>query len=298
MPAAARLRSLVSILCAALLAACVAGGPDPATVAGPQTLALRSWPSAGPPRAMILALHGFGDAGDLTFARAAAAWSARGILVYAPDQRGFGANPSRRRWPGEDALVADAVALSRALRARHPDLPLTVVGHSMGGGVALAAAAEGLDADGLVLAGPAIAGGAALNPALRVGAYALATVLPDKRWTGAGIVAIQPTDNIDAIREALADPRHFGDPSSVELYGLVRLMDKAAAAAPEVATPTLTLMGARDEVLRPDRVRAVHDAIPGAQAFRLYPEGWHWLFRDLQAPAVWREVGDFALARR
>ncbi len=94
-------------------------------------------------------LHGFGEAGELTFADAAEAWSARGIVVYAPDQRGFGANPSRRRWPGEDLLVADAVALSREIRARHPDLPLTVVGHSMGGGVALAAAAEGLDADAL-----------------------------------------------------------------------------------------------------------------------------------------------------
>ena len=168
----------------------------------------------------------------------------------------------------------------------------------MGGGVALAAAAEGLDADALVLAGPAIAGGAALNPALRVGAFALAAAAPDKRWTGEGLVEIQPTDNIEAIREVVADPRHFGDPSSRELYGLVRLMDKAAAAAPSVAMPTLTLMGARDEVLRPERVRAIHDVIPGAQGYRLYPNGWHWLFRDLQAESVWRDVGDFALAQR
>ncbi len=129
-----------------------------------------------------------------------------------------------------------------------------------------------------------------------MGAFALAAVAPDKRWTGRGLVEIQPTDNLAAIREVVADPRHFGDPSSRELYGLVRLMDKAAAAAPSVSTPTLTLMGARDEVLRPERVRIVHATIHGARGFREYPEGWHWLLRDLQAERVWDDVADFALA--
>ena len=68
----------------------------------------------------------------------------RGIAVYAPDQRGFGGNASRKRWPGADALVADAIAHRPDMRARHPGLPLIVVGDSMGGGVALAAAAGGI----------------------------------------------------------------------------------------------------------------------------------------------------------
>ena len=106
-------------------------------------LAMHRWPSRGPPRAVILALHGFGDAGDLTFDGAAEHWARRGIEVYAPDQRGFGGNASRKRWPGADALVTDAIATAADVRARHPGLPLIVVGHSMGGGVALAAASRG-----------------------------------------------------------------------------------------------------------------------------------------------------------
>lgn len=291
-------------LLVAALAACAAPGPDPASRAGDPpttgaattTLALHAWPAAGGrPRAVILALHGFGDAAELAFEDAAAAWSARGVAVYAFDQRGFGANPSRRRWPGAEVLADDARLVAARLRARHPGAPLVVVGHSMGGGVALIAAGRGLDADALVLAGPAIAGGAQLNPVVRAGAWTLAALLPEKRWTQGPRVRIRPTDNPDAIRRTLADPRHFADPSSRELWGLVRLMDTAAAAAPRVATPTLTLMGARDEVLRPSRVRAVHDAIPGAVGWTLYPDGWHWLMRDRQAPRVWGDVADFAL---
>jgi alpha-beta hydrolase superfamily lysophospholipase len=287
------------------LAACApgadGGGPSvpPTTAAVSDTgtgLALHAWPARGPARAVILALHGYGDAGDLTFEGAARAWSDRGIAVYALDQRGFAANPSRRNWPGVDALVADAVATASDLRARHPGLPLVVVGHSMGGGVTLAAAAAGLDADGLVLAGPAIAGGDTLNPLLRTGAWTLARVMPEKRWTGEGIVAIQVTDNPAALARVFADPRHFGDPSSRELYGLVQLMDRAAAAAPAVTIPTLTLMGAHDEVLRPADVARIHARIPGAAGFIEYPDGWHWLFRDLQAERVWTDVADFTLA--
>ncbi len=303
----ARLRSTVLILAAALaLAACAAGGPmDPP---GPQAargaapgqsladLRVSRWPAQGRERAIILALHGFGDAGDLTYDAAARYWAGRGITTVAPDLRGFGGNPSRKRWPGAEALAADAQALARELRARNPGVPIVVVGHSMGGGVALAAAARGIDAEALVLAAPAIAGGDALNPAVRGAAWAMAAAAPDRRWTGGEVVEIWPTDNIAALRRTAEDTRVISDPSSRELYGLIQVMDAARAGAPRVTLPTLTLMGANDQLLDPATIRAVHDTAPGAVDFRLYPEGWHWLFRDLQAEGVWRDVADFALA--
>lgn len=304
-------RSAAALVLALPLAACGAGGPlgPDAPLAAPriergwiesangERLALYSWPARGRARAVVLALHGFGDSGEFAFGDAAAGdWSRRGIAVYAIDQRGFGANPSTRQWPGAARLEADAIEVARLLRARHPGLPLAVVGHSMGGGVALAAAARGMPADGLVLAGPAIAGGAALNPVLRAGGWTMATLMPERRWTGRGVIEIMPTDNLEALRRAASDPRHFGNASSRELYGLVQVMDRAAAAAPAVEIPVLTLMGARDEVLAPAAVQRVHATIPGAAGFIHYPEGWHWLFVDLQAPRVWRDVSDFILS--
>jgi alpha-beta hydrolase superfamily lysophospholipase len=276
--------------------------PEVSRRAAPETVAegliLTRWETAGPPRAVILALHGFGDSGTLAFDEAAAYWAGRGIAVYALDQRGFGGNASRRNWPGPETLVADAVNVSRRVAGSHPGLPIVVVGHSMGAGVALAGVPAGLRADGLVLAGPAIAGGDALNPVYRAGSWALAAALPEKRWTGGNLVQIRVSDNAEALERVQKDPRFFGDPSSRELYGLVQLMDAAAAAAPAVAIPTLTLMGAHDEVLRPDQVRRVHDRIPGASGYILYPDGWHWLFRDLNGAQVWADVADFALSVR
>ncbi len=262
---------------------------------GGTSLALTRWSPHGSPRAMILALHGYGDTADKTYDAAATYWAKRGILTYGYDHRGFGANPTRGQWPGAELLAADAVVVAAALRARHRGVPLTVVGHSMGGGIALSAAGDGLLADKLVLAAPAIAGGRQLSPALRAGGWTLGTFSPDRRFTGEGVVSLQPSDNREAMRAAAQSPYHYSNASGRELWGLVRVSDRAARAAPRVTQPTLTLMGAKDEYIPPKAVEAVHNTIAGAERYIFYPDGWHWLFRDLQAERVWRDVAAFAL---
>jgi len=294
------------------LAAC-AGGPvtqtnpltevrlEQAAVVGADgtRLFLRHWPAEGATRAVILGLHGYGDTAEGTFQWAAKAWAKRGITTYGYDQRGFGRNPDRKQWAGADRLISDAGAVVSAIRAQHPDLPVVVVGQSMGGGVALAAAANpDFEADGLVLAAPAIAGGTQVSPVYRLGGYAIALLYPDRRFTGERLpetVELQPTDDIERLRAVIFNTGHFADPARRDLYGLIRLMDRAAAAAPKVTVPTLTVMGAVDDYLRPRAVFKIHNTVPGKTEFRLYPKGFHWILRDQQSPAVWADIGDFVL---
>jgi acylglycerol lipase len=173
-------------------------------------------------------------------------------------------------------------------------VPLVVVGHSMGGGVALAAAARGLAADALVLAGPAIAGGAALNPAMRAGGWAIATVAPDRRWTGRGVVGSSPPTTARRSRRG-ARPRPLRRPVEPgALRPRPRHGPRRGGAPGHPADADAD--GRRDEVLRPARVRAVHDRIPGGAGYIEYPDGWHWLFRDRQAERVWSDVAAFVLS--
>ncbi|GMG84345.1 alpha/beta hydrolase [Paralimibaculum aggregatum] len=298
---------LLGALAALLLAGCSAGGPmppvagvaealpDPATLVplAPETVRPAE---ARQPRAVVLAVHGFGDHGASTFGDTAADWAAAGILTYAPDRRGFGHSPSFGRWAGADRLVADLRAEIGILRARHPCLPLVVVGHSMGGGLALAAA-PGAPIDGLVLAAPAIWGGDALNPLHRAAAWVAALLVPEQRFTGEGVVRIQPSDNIEMLRALARDPLHHGPPSARELLGLVRVTDRAAAAAGEVTAPALLLLGEKDEIV-PERATArVFARLAGPRETIRYPEGWHMLFRDLQAARVRADVAAWVLAR-
>jgi acylglycerol lipase len=305
----------LSVLCGLVLAGCAVGGPlvAPSGALPPFTgphldaadgtlLALTEWPASGP-RAVILGVHGYGDYGPSTFAPAARFWAGQGIATYAYDQRGFGRNLSFGRWPGAGALVGDLLAVAHQVRAGHPCLPLIVVGHSMGGGVAVAAAGQGadtepLDADGLVLATPAIWGGAELNPLYRLAAWSAAAIVPERRFTGEGVVRIQASDNIEMLRALGRDPHYLRPPSAREIFGLVRISDMADAAAANVDLPALLLLGDKDEITPNARVRRVFARLTGPRQVIEYPEGWHLLLRDLQAERVWRDIADWALAIR
>lgn len=282
------------------LAALLTGAADGQAVHPPRgELALSRW-KAERPRAVLLALHGYGDYAPSTFGTAAPGWAGRGIEVYAYDQRGFGRNDSNRRWPGPDALVEDLEAVAAEIRARHPDLPLFVAGHSMGGGVALAAAGEDRlpGVAGLVLLAPAVWGGETLNPFYRASAWTASQVIPDHRFSAsASPVRILPSDNIEMLRELSADPLHYAIPSPREFMGLIRLMDRAWIAAPNDRIDTLVVQGAHDEVVPEASVRAAYDRLPGPREFAYVTTGWHMLLRDLDAVTVHQLVGDWILAR-
>jgi alpha-beta hydrolase superfamily lysophospholipase len=291
------------------LAGCAVGGPlapppgpPPQPFTGPHleaadgtSLAVSEWP-ADQPRAVILAVHGYGDYGPSTFTSAARFWAGQGIITYAYDQRGFGRNVSFGHWPGAAELAADLRAVAAQLRARHPCLALIVVAHSMGGGVALTAAGQGLDADGLILAAPAIWGGDELNPLHRLAAWSVAALMPERRFTGEDLVRIQASDNIEMLRALGRDPRYLRPPSAREMFGLVRVADMAEAAAANVGLPALMLLGAKDEIVPNATARRVFARLTGPRQVIKYQEGWHLLFRDLQAERVWRDVADWSLA--
>lgn len=315
------MRPALALLASLAFSACAAGGPAGAPVAdlferpvravpeapAPATLRLSTaaegvsvpvsvW-RAEKPRAVILALHGFGDYGALTYAEAARAWASGGITTYAPDQRGFGRGETRGAWPGAEALIADAAAYARAVAARHPDLPLVLMGHSMGGGVALAAAGRGAEVDALVLVAPAIWGGGELNPFQRAFAWAAALVAPDERLTGEGVVEIVPTDNRAALLRLARDPWYLAAPTPREILGLVRVLDAAAAAAEGAAMPALLLLGEKDQIVPVEKTRTVFARLPGETRAIAYPEGWHLLLRDRQAARVWADAGNWVLER-
>lgn len=263
---------------------------------GGESISLTKWLPEGPPRAIILGVHGYGDYGSSTFGEAAKDWAERGIVTYAYDQRGFGRNPSNGDWPGSDALLNDLGVVSRLVQHRHPDLPMVIVGHSMGGGVVTAALGEGIvDADKAVLLAPAVWGGDNLSPFLRALAHAANAISPDKRWTGDGIVTIQASDNIEMLRGLGRDPLYVRNPSSREFVGLIRVMDRAVDAADAVKTPVLVFYGAKDEVLPEEPILDVFEKFNGPKEFRKVETGWHMLLRDLQGDIVRDAVADFVL---
>ncbi|TCZ62924.1 alpha/beta fold hydrolase [Roseicella aquatilis] len=264
-------------------------------------LPLRRWLPEGPPRAILLGLHGFNDAARNFMEDAAPAFTAAGVAVYAYDQRGFGAGPHPGIWPGGDSLAADAAGAARLIRARHPGLPLVMLGESMGGAV-LVLAATGPNpppADGYILMAPAFWGRADMPPVMRWGLWLASRTIPLVGFPGTagGIVA---TDNEEALRRWSRDPLTIKITRVDAASGVVDLMDAAVARVPECcrsalhpgAAPVLVLLGAKDRIIPARVARRVVREMRDGQAERIayYEQGWHLLLRDLQREVVATDI--------
>ncbi|MFI5002990.1 MAG: alpha/beta hydrolase [Reyranellales bacterium] len=254
-------------------------------------LPLAVWPAAnGAPVAVVLGLHGFGDYRN-AFEEPAAIWARAGIATYAYDQRGFGASPTRGRWPGTETLVDDAKAMAALLRQRYPGVPLYIAGESMGGALALVASDRGIEADGLILLAPALRSRDTFGPVLSATLWALAHTIP---WMPAGPTSIDfmPTDNPKTLEKLRRDPLMLRQPRLDIGYGLVDLMDAARASAERVSRPYLMLHGLGDRIVPQQSVRAALEVMPPRSDSKLafYRNGYHLLLRDKEGPAVAADV--------
>ena len=260
-------------------------------------LPLHRWqPTSMPAKAVIIALHGFNDYGRF-FDAAATYLSQRGVLSYALDQRGFGAAPHPGMWAGGDAYRDDVRQLTLSVRARHPDLPLYLLGESMGGAVVLTAMASDTppDVDGVILSAPAV-WGRSVMPWYQTLALELAGhTLPWLTLTGRGL-NLQPSDNIEMLRELSRDPLVIKETRIDSVYGLTDLMDRALASAGKLQGRTLLLFGKHDEIIPPDAVSKMVERLPMGEdaahnrTFAFYETGYHMLLRDLSAEIVWRDI--------
>lgn len=120
------------------------------------TIVVREWPN---PRARYLALvvHGYGEHVG-RYAEPAEVLVAHGAVVFGPDHVGHGRSAGERVVIEDfEDVVADVHTAVGLARSAHPDLPVVMIGHSMGGLItARYAQLHGGGLAALVLSGPVI----------------------------------------------------------------------------------------------------------------------------------------------
>lgn len=257
---------------------------DALVMADGARLPLAAWLPGVAPQGAILGLHGFNDY-RRAFALAAPLFTASGWALYAYDQRGFGVAPHPGIWPGQEALAADASTAARLIRARHPGLPLVMLGESMGAAVLLVAATspDPPPADAYVLSAPAVWGGETMGELGRFFLDLAAHTVPALGIVG-GSPFVRASDNEAALRAMARDPLVRKSTRVDAVYGLVSLMDAALAAAARFDAPALFLYGERDDLVPERAIAAMAARLPGLangrQRVVVYPDGYHLLLRD------------------
>ena len=300
-------RATLVLLMAALSACAPRVYPPGRTLASPHltathfvtqdgvTLSYRSWmPDAEAPKALIIALHGFNDYSNF-LAQPGTFFSSLGIGCYAYDQRGFGGTANRGLWAGTDAYASDLTQFTRLIAARHPGVPLYLLGESMGGAVIIVAATSGTPppADGIILAAPAVWARSAMPWYQRLLLWISAHSVPWMTVTGEGLEVI-PSDNIEMLRALGRDPLVIKETRIETIVGLVDLMDRAFEQSSKLNTSTLLLYGEKDEIIpKPPTVEMLirmPQRRSSLKRFAFYENGYHMLLRDVQAEILWEDI--------
>jgi len=262
-----------------------------------QRLFLHDWPLPQA-RGAVLLVHGLGEHGG-RYGRLAQWFNARGYAVRGYDQRGHGRSPGPRATlrHGDD-LLSDLAQVHRDY-ARSTGRPPLLLGHSMGGLVALRAVLDGRVAPpALMLSSPALL--TRESPRMIALARWLTRLMPNLPLR-TGLNFEQLSHDRAMLEVYRDDPLRHSRITPRLADFIFRAGARCLADAPRLALPTLLLAAESDQIVDPAGSRrfARDAAASGQLTTRYFPTLYHELFQEAEPgrSQVLMQLGDW-LGRR
>lgn len=259
---------------------------------GGVTIVYDTWtPETEQLRAVVVLSHGFGEHAR-RYDHVAQRFGAAGLVTYALDHRGHGRSGGKRVYVKDIAeYTGDFDTLVGIARREHPGLPVVVLGHSMGGGVVFAYAAEHPDNyDLVVLSGPAIAAQDDVPVAMAVLGKGLGSFFP-------GL----PVQQLDAAAVS-RDPEVVADYNNDPLVwhgkvpaGVARALLLVGESMPQraraITKPLLVVHGADDRLIPAGGSERLVERVSSDDVhLKIYPELYHEVFNEPERDRVLDDV--------
>lgn len=253
---------------------------------------------AGDPTGVLLVCHGLGEHSG-RYRNVEDALLPDGWAVYGLDHRGHGRSGGRRAHLDRYAdWMTDFDAFRCQVVARHTGLPVFLLGHSMGGQIALAYALDHGDGlRGLVLSAPALASNAVPKAAVPV-LRGLAKLVPTLRPAGIDTTKISKDPAVVAAYRA--DPLvHHGHPTLGLSAALFAQFDVLPERARHLRLPLLLQHGTDDELTDPAGSRLL-EATSGSpdQTVRWYEGLWHEIYNEPEHERPLTDLRNWLAAHR
>ncbi len=256
----------------------------------------RSWRPQGPPRAMVIIVHGF-NSHSAYYRWTAGQLVAHGLAVYALDLRGRGRSDGERFYvQAFDDYVDDVEGLLALAKADGPGLPVFLLGHSAGGVVACLYALDhqaelaGLICESFAFKVPA--------PDFALAVFkGLAHVTPH-----AHVLRLKNEDfsRDHAVVTAMNDDPLIADETqpTQTLAEMVRADERLEQAFPRFTLPLLILHGTLDKATKPDGSQQFYEAARSVdKTLKLYDGGFHDLLNDTDRDTVMADIVNWIDAR-
>lgn len=252
----------------------------------------QAWLPDREPGVVIVISHGLAEHGG-RYAALAERLVARGYGVYAIDHRGHGRSAGpRANVERFSYLVSDLGGFLGRAQRQHPDATTFLLGHSMGGAIALATALRSPGTlKGLALSAPALAAGEAV-PALKEFAVRLLSRFAPN--TGALTLPATAISRDPAVVRAYeSDPLVFR--GAIPARTLVELLDAMAAfpgSVPKLSLPVLVQHGTADRLVPLAATRPLYERLgnPKRRTLRLYEGLFHEAFNEPEREQVFADL--------
>jgi alpha-beta hydrolase superfamily lysophospholipase len=250
-----------------------------------QVVTVHRWDEGDSPRYIVLLAHGYGEHAA-RYNHVADALVADGAVVYAPDHRGHGLSEGEQALVTDvETLVSDLDAVADVAAAEQGELPVVLIGHSMGGIIATRYVQQHADRlRALVLSGPVIGGNPGFEQLLGM------DPIPD--------VPIDPAalSRDPAVGEAYAnDPLVYHGPFKRQTLESLFAAIEAIAAGPKLTLPTLWIHGELDQLAPLEATRPAIETIRGDALLQehVYAGAQHEIFNETNRDEVIAGVVEF-----
>lgn len=220
--------------------------------------------SPPPPRAAFLLVHGLAEHSG-RYEDFVAHFRAAGVACYALDLRGHGLSDGKRvHVDSFDDYRRDVEAVREVVQRHHPDLPLFLVGHSMGGVIVLRHVL--LDSSGLagaIVSSPGLAAHPGVHPALpiRLLAKLLLRVAP-RLQVPSGLPAKFVSRDPEVVAAYEADPLVSSSASSGWYHAMLDAQREVQRRAADLDLPILVMQSGDDRLVDPAATEAWVRAAP------------------------------------
>ncbi len=250
-------------------------------------LAMAAWI---PPKPTAIALVCHGHAEHLgRYSHLVTALVARGYAVYGQDHRAHGRSSGRRTLVMRfDDVADDLYHLANRARREHPGLPMVLIGHSMGGLIAVRFALKyGAELTALVTSGAALVIDDGVSETTKRIGGILARILPSAplpRGDGEDKLSYDP----EISRQFGLDHRtHHGPTRFRTAHEMLVAGEDARRRAHQIRLPLLAMHGADDTLTLPRGTQLLYDRAASVdKTIELWPNMKHEIFNEADRGAV------------
>ncbi|MFO8019636.1 MAG: alpha/beta hydrolase [Promethearchaeia archaeon] len=202
------------------------------------------------PKAIVQIVHGFGEH-SARYENVIEKLLPRGFAIYADDHRGHGKSEGVTNYVDSfDLYVEDERILYGIIRENHPDLPIFMLGHSMGSGIAMYFTKRYEDLlKGLILSGTGTSTGGEVSGFLKFMSKIL-SVLAKKLTIDPKLDPETLSHDPNVVKAYKEDPLVHHDVITARLgYEMIKYFGKAPEVVKDLKLPILVQRGTADEAM-------------------------------------------------